>query len=1009
MPLPLSTESPAAPSRQAGFEAAPFVYLRTPLLAYNTAGSLFAADWKARLLQLLLASETLRVAVYIASPSLAHELATWIESGSVTDRAARRILTYVLRASTRTTPFGMFAAIGRANIGETTTVSIASDLQTQTRPDMGWLSALLDGWKSDVIFRQGLHVRVNDALISRGGRYTVYHPSHVHRTNGEKPQLAYTAVSFKATDPVRFLQENLRGAISVAETASMLEERFGEDREECLRLLNVLWDGGFFIDELALDPSADPLTSTVTALRRIDGERAHAVESLARELASIDSVPLSQRSIDNYRDIEEFQKGIDPSREARLQTDATRLVSGTLGQRVFDDVAALMRVMLRWHPLAMKRYRERFLTRYEGTSREVPLLELVHPSLGLGIPDDLELARILPRDLIERRFALASQALLDGVAEVELDDASLDALLPPNDDATLGASFDLGFEILARSAADVDEGNYRIVGAPLVFAPLAGASLGRFAKALGESALDDLRTLAEKIEASHPDAVVAELVVTPSYARGLNVSIRPVQFPYQIRIGLMHESADPHVITPDDLVVGLDASGFYVRSLRLNKRVEVVQTHVQNTNELVPPLGRFLSLLAADGVIFPHQFDWGPAESLTFLPGLRCGRIIISKARWRFERSVLVNACSEAAAMQAFARRWRLPKYVQLLERDNVLPFDISTDIGRELLTDHVSGKREHTVYLQKLLPGPEDMWIEDEHGAKYRGEFVASFVCNSPRARLLPHMVPASRDERVRAPGSEWIYFKLYVERDDQDRVLVQELEPLLASLSLSGAITSWFYVRYADPADHIRLRLHRAAENFGDAFQRLFERFAYLVQDKVLADVSISSYDREVERYGGAEAMAICERIFSTDSSCVVSNLLEDLPVDDERRLAFAARTIAHVAVTCSRESEQSASLFLRYRRSGKMRADGRKIVQMIQAELRDAGEPSRLPLAEGIIELMELDGRGGLSRPFTEVIDSIIHMHCNRCGLNLESEERARAIARQALHSTEVVAAR
>jgi hypothetical protein len=79
------------------------------------------------------------------------------------------------------------------------------------------------------------------------------------------------------------------------------------------------------------------------------------------------------------------------------------------------------------------------------------------------------------------------------------------------------------------------------------------------------------------------------------------------------------------------------------------------------------------------------------------------------------------------------------------------------------------------------------------------------------------------------------------------------------------------------------------------------------------------------------------------------------------------------------------------------------------MIQAELRDAGEPSRLPLAEGIIELMELDGRGGLNRPFTEVIDSIIHMHCNRCGLNLESEERARAIARQALHSTEVVAAR
>ncbi|MGA8839057.1 MAG: lantibiotic dehydratase [Candidatus Aquilonibacter sp.] len=980
--------------------------MRTPLLAYNTAGSLFADDWKLRVLQFLRANETVRLAIYVASASLSRELERWIETEEIADRAARRILAYILRASTRTTPFGMFAAIGRADIGETTTLRIASDLQTQTRPDMAWLSGLLRNWKSDRTFRQRLRVRVNDALIPRGGRYTVYHPSLVHRTKGEKPRLAYTAVSFKATDPVEFLKERLPGSLSVAERASILEGRFGEDREECLRLLDVLWEGGFFIDELMLDPSVDPVSSIIAALRRIDRERAHVVETLSRELASIDGLPLLQRGIDNYREIEDLQKSIDPSLLARLQTDATRRVSGMLGRRVIDDVAVLMRTMLRWHPLAMKRYRERFLARYEGTTREVPLLELVHPSLGLGIPDDPELARILPRDLIERRFALASQALLDGTTEVVLDEASLDSLLPPRDDANLAASFDIGFEVLARSARDINEGRYRVASAPLASTQVAGASIGRFASALGDRAVDDLRTLAGKIEATHPDAVVAELVVTASFARGLNVLIRPVQFPYQIRIGLMHENDDPHVITPDDLVVGLDNAGFYVRSVRLNKRVEVVQTHVYNTNELTPPLGRFLSLLAYDGVVHPHRFDWGPAENLTFLPRLRCGRVIISKARWRFSKTALLNACSSASGTEAFVRQWRLPRQVQLVEGDNVLPLDFSTDVGWELLRDHVSGLRRDVIFLEELLPAPEDIWVEDERGERYRGEFVASFVCDSQRERPLPRTVPPSRNERVRAPGMEWIYFKLYIDRDDQDRFLAEELQPLLASLSSERLIDAWFYIRYTDPADHIRLRLRSVEGSVGDAAECLFDQFARLVESNVLANVSVSSYEREIERYGGADAMDVCERVFSADSSFVLSNLLADVPVDDERRIAFAARTIAQLAVACSRQTQQSAALFLRYRRGGKLREDDRKAVQAIRGELQHVADVTS-PLWKSIAELLELDAGGGLSTPISNVIDSIMHMHCNRCGLDLESEVRARVIARQAVHGAEAVA--
>ena len=80
--------------------------------------------------------------------------------------------------------------------------------------------------------------------------------------------------------------------------------------------------------------------------------------------------------------------------------------------------------------------------------------------------------------------------------------------------------------------------------------------------------------------------------------------------------------------------------------------------------------------------------------------------------------------------------------------------------------------------------------------------------------------------------------------------------------------------------------------------------------------------------------------------------------------------------------------------------MREDDRKAVQAIRGELQHVADVTS-PLWKSIAELLELDAGGGLSTPISNVIDSIMHMHCNRCGLDLESEVRARVIARQAVH--------
>ena len=60
-----------------------------------------------------------------------------------TERARATLLRYLIRMSTRPTPYGLFAAVGLAEPGDATELRIAGAPRTRTRPDMEWLLALV--------------------------------------------------------------------------------------------------------------------------------------------------------------------------------------------------------------------------------------------------------------------------------------------------------------------------------------------------------------------------------------------------------------------------------------------------------------------------------------------------------------------------------------------------------------------------------------------------------------------------------------------------------------------------------------------------------------------------------------------------------------------------------------------------------------------------------------------------------------------------------------------------
>jgi len=62
----------------------------------------------------------------------------------------------------------------------------------------------------------------------------------------------------------------------------------------------------------------------------------------------------------------------------------------------------------------------------------------------------------------------------------------------------------------------------------------------------------------------------------------------------------------------------------------------------------------------------------------------------------------------------------------------------------------------------------------------------------------------------RTFIPGSEWVYFKLYTGTKTADSILKNELYGYVSKMLKNGIIDKWFFIRYADPDFHVRLRLH-------------------------------------------------------------------------------------------------------------------------------------------------------------------------------------------------------
>lgn len=136
---------------------------------------------------------------------------------------------------------------------------------------------------------------------------------------------------------------------------------------------------------------------------------------------------------------------------------------------------------------------------------------------------------------------------------------------------------------------------------------------------------------------------------------------------------------------------------------------------------------------------------------------------------------------------------------------------------------------------------------------------------------------------------GDEWVFYKVYLGPQISDTLLVEYLEPLTQKLLSENIIDKWFFIRYKESDFHLRVRFHLVVEESIGKLILYFNSFLKnLIEENIIWDLQLATYQREVNRYG-RKTISLCEEYFFNDSVLISVFLKKYRDTNDFKRFRW------------------------------------------------------------------------------------------------------------------------
>ena len=710
--------------------------IRTPYYSFNY--------FEKENIEKLYLDNTIQEAVYLASPVLYKELQKLL-NGEIKDKKEKErihisLYKYISRMATRSTPFGLFAGCSVGEVENTTQIVLNSLVQKHTRLDMYYLCALSQALTQLPDVRSQIIYYPNTSLYRTGNkyRYIEYRYANERRVH-----------QISAVDRSVYLDQILEKAkkgVKISDLIDYLTKREIQ-KEDAVDFIMELIDSQIIISEInPLVTGGDFLSFLINRLKTVRSEEE--IFLLTKEL---------NNRINELNNLQEnafvlYEKTITiidklkiPYEEKFLfQVDMLRKTSvATISKEIINELQATMTFLNKitpvWKNETLTKFQQAFYDRYED--REIPLMKVLDPDLGIGYPMDINPGDISP--LLDKfflplqsqpknhqftpfqslLFSKMQECFSNKVKEIVFTDDDVKAFKENWDD--LPPTLSCMFEMIKENQA-----------CTLIKFNSCGGSCGanllaRFSHM--DKKIDEwVKEIAAKEQELIPDVIFAEIAHLPDSRVG-NILSRPHIRDYEILYLANSDLPHENLIYMSDLMLSVRKGRLFLRSKKLNREIIPRLTTAHNYHNNPMPVYQFLCDLQIQNGRGGLHFHWSYlGDELLFLPRIRYKNTILSLATWKIKVEELKHLflLKDDHQLITVCGQWReknqLPRYVLLPEGDNELFVDWENTLSVRTLFSII--KKRQTISFTEFIFDSQNDAVKDQNGNGYLNECIVCF-----------------------------------------------------------------------------------------------------------------------------------------------------------------------------------------------------------------------------------------------------------------------------------------
>lgn len=974
----------------------------------------------------------IRESLLISSPSLYKTIDQETKERKKLNSRNIGLYKYLTRATTRPTPFGLFAGVGLGKFseaGKTKMIIDGNRYNKDVKIDTLWLCNVIGMLETDDEILNKLQVRFNRNCYISGDRLK----NPYYSNNGS----IATAGNFVQENNIRFTQlidlimNSSESFIGFNELTTLIVRAYeGIEIKKVHEILKMLIKNEYLITELRLPTFCeDGLTHILNILEKaeVNDERVVKLKEIKEAIVYYQKIrnPIDgerllkdiyfrMRSIFEAKNYLEVNKGISMKEHFLpkvIQDDLTHFVNEFSKIMVSnDDVHNLEKLISQFSEVY-------------GRGVEIPLTEIIDENKFNGMQYIESSAKKISnrenviRGIVDERI---QQALLKNHTRIELKISDFPDEVLLNAIPQKPKSFDVNIILNYRK-----DGSRRLQIGPNFGSHKAGCTFQRFSDVLDKALFSELSSIYKKEElVTEKEYVSIEGRELSISGRSNNLLNRRKNYKHCLPIAFS-DGHDELNHTIHDLYIGLSLDGkMYIFSRKLNKKCKIISDNMLNMSANGKVL-RFLKTISnAYENSFFDRLSLLHSNKYSYTPEITFENVVISPQKWTIEPSKLdcktfENFCRDFKALK---KDYQLKDQVYLCDYDNRLLLQLESEECLQILyqTAKAKGKLELCEFENDMIENAVTM---DQFGRNYFTEIICSMVSTDEKItdssqKNMKLSRTLQDEQRILAPFEEgWVYLKLYGIGNRADDVICG-LNEIVNALNCS----QFFYIRYTDyGGNHLRIRFKFESEiaainQYSMISTHLFE----LKERGMISKWILDTYEREFNRYGGAKQYNLIENLFFYDSMLSIE-LLKQFRLNEEADFdivyilgmtsilaAFYPKLndlyeVLDTAVSKNKNRDEFQKKRLRLinlvecvLNKDYVLLDERLVNLVPLLQKRD----DQLNIIRCALEVAEHEGR--MCNELEHIVLSLVHMFCNRINGNSINEDKNLTLIRHSIFS-------